>query len=560
MNHPKFLTLLPVLICLAVLSSCSPAAAPPTATEVPPQAQDQGIVLVTDKNNLFSTAGNCTACHQNTVDKDGNDITNSEYWRGTMMANAMIDPYYLAGVMNEVTAYPEYADVIEDKCNTCHMPMAHFSDAAVGKMGTIFGADGYTNPQNQLHNLARDGVSCTSCHQIQKNNFGEEESFSGGMVYDSKAPVGERELFGPYIPQDSNVQVMASVSGYKPMQGEHLAQSEFCATCHNLYTHYVTADGTLSEDYFPEQTPYTEWLASAFADQKSCQDCHMPVAEGGVAISNLTPDTLRSPYSKHSFSGGNVYMMQVLKTFSKETNSQANAKNYDDTIDRTIDQLQNRTASVEISNLSSQNNELSFDVNLTVLSGHKFPTSYPSRRAWLHVVVKSEDGNIVFDSGDFSDNGSISGNDNDSDGALFEPHYDEISDPEQVQIYEAIMHNVGNEVTTTLLSASSYIKDNRLLPDGFDKASATDDIAPYGNAVADTDFLGGSDTVTYRIPTSGVNGQFTVEVQLLYQSIGYRWAQNSILSNTEEAKVFASYYNAVPNLPELIAGSSITSQ
>ena len=476
------------------------------------------------------------------------------------MANATIDPYYQAGVMKEVLNFPEYADVIEDKCNTCHMPMAHFSDAAAGKMGTIFGADGYTNPQNLLYNLARDGVSCTACHQILKDNFGEQDSFSGGMVYDLNAPVGERNLFGPYIPDANSIQIMSNVSGYKPVQGEHLAQSEFCATCHNLYTHYVTADGSLSEDTFPEQTPYTEWLASDFANTKTCQDCHMPVAEGEISISNITPDILRSPYFKHSFSGGNVYMMQLIKTFSKETNSQANAKNYDDTINRTIDQLQNKTAGIEISNLTSQESELSFDVNLTLLSGHKFPTSYPSRRAWLHVIVKSGDGNIVFESGGFSDDGSISGNDNDSDGALFEPHYDQISDPEQVQIYEAIMHNVGNEVTTTLLSAASYIKDNRLLPAGFDKTTVSDDIAPHGDAVSDSDFLAGSDTVTYRISTSGAAGPFSVEVKLLYQSIGYRWAQNDISSDTEKAREFASYYNAVPNLPELIAGSSAVSQ
>ena len=403
MNRLKLIPLLPVLICLVVISSCSPASPPPIATEVPPPAtaQDQGAVLVTDKNDLFATAGNCTACHQNTLDKNGNDITNSEYWRGTMMANAMIDPYYQAGVMKEVLNFPEYADVIEDKCNTCHMPMAHFSDAAAGKMGTIFGAEGYTNPQNPLHNLARDGVSCTACHQILKDNFGEEESFSGGLVYDFKKPVGERDLFGPYVPDANSIQIMSSVSGYVPVQGKHLAQSQFCATCHNLYTHYVTADGTLSEDYFPEQTPYTEWLASDFANLKTCQDCHMPVAEGEVSISNITPDILRSPYFKHSFTGGNVYMMKVLKTFSEETNSQAIAKNYDDAIARTIDQLQNKTATLEISNLNSQNDELSFDVGLTILSGHKFPTSYPSRRAWLHVVVKSADGKTIFEIGWF---------------------------------------------------------------------------------------------------------------------------------------------------------------
>jgi hypothetical protein len=41
----------------------------------------------------------------------------------------------------------------------------------------------------------------------------------------------------------------------------------------------------------------------------------------------------------------------------------------------------------------------------------------------------------------------------------YEPHYDVITKPGQVQIYEGIMLNTDNEVTYTLLRAAKYVKD-----------------------------------------------------------------------------------------------------
>ncbi len=54
--------------------------------------------------------------------------------------------------------------------------------------------------------------------------------------------------------------------------------------------------------------------------------------------------------------------------------------------------------------------------------------------------------------------------------------YDQITQADQVQVYEPIIHNTDGDVTHTLLRASGYIKDNRLLPAGFDKTTASSDI------------------------------------------------------------------------------------
>ena len=156
--------------------------------------------------------------------------------------------------------------------------------------------------------------------------------------------------------------------------------------------------------------------------------------------------------------------------------------------------------------------------------------------------------------------GSIVGNDNDTNPLAFEPHYDEIISPDQVQIYEGIMSDVNGEVTTVLLAASSYLKNNRLLPAGFDKTAVTDDIAPGTASLADDDFIGGGDTVSYHLDMGTASGPFTVEVSLLYQSIASRWAKDVGMVDTEQAKLFSAYYNAIPNIPVMVAFESAASK
>jgi hypothetical protein len=60
-----------------------------------------------------------------------------------------------------------------------------------------------------------------------------------------------------------------------------------------------------------------------------------------------------------------------------------------------------------------------------------------------------------------------------------------------------------------LLSGAGYLKDNRLLPSGFNKASALADVAVVGNALNDANFVGGSNQVAYQISLSG-KGPYTV--------------------------------------------------
>ena len=160
---------------------------------------------------------------------------------------------------------------------------------------------------------------------------------------------------------------------------------------------------------------------------------------------------------------------------------------------------------------------------------------------------------MVFESGAVSAAGLIDGNDSDVDPSRYEPHYATIDGPGQVQIYEAILGDASGRPTTGLLSAVRYLKDNRLLPRGFDKAKAESEIAVYGDAVNDPDFADGSDRVRYQIALPEGQGTYAIEVELRFQAIGYRWAHNLQPYDAPEPKAFLEYFQAMsPGASSLI--------
>ena len=147
---------------------------------------------------------------------------------------------------------------------------------------------------NPLHEAGQDGVSCSLCHQIQPDNLGKAESFSGGYAIDTSTEPPDRVMFGPY--ETPFGRPMQMHTGYLPTFGEHTNSAAFCGTCHNLITPYVDAAGQIAGE-FPEQMPYTEWENSAFGQGVACQSCHMPQAAGSVVISPMPGMLVRASRS-----------------------------------------------------------------------------------------------------------------------------------------------------------------------------------------------------------------------------------------------------------------------
>lgn len=513
-----------------------------------------GLLIAEDTtftSTHFSGSGNCVMCHNGMTDPQGNDMSIETAWSSTMMANAAKDPLWKAKVRSEINRNPHLETVINDKCTKCHAPMANKEAHHAGHEVKIFDG-GFLDASNSHHDEALNGVSCTLCHQVKDNGtLGTLAGMSGNYEVDES-----RTIYGQY--SDVFVGPMRNNVDYTITQGAHMEQSKMCATCHNLKTPYVDENGNVlsstPESEFPEQMPYSEWEHSDYAQSKSCQDCHMKKVDG-VKLATRPPwlDTLRNGFAQHMFVGGNKTLLDILN--NNKSALGVNSGNFETTIAES-DVMLKSSAALTVVDQSLQSGTMDVTLKVSSTTGHKLPTSFPSRRAFLHVTVTNASGIVVFESGKVNADGSIVGANGDSDRTTFEPHYDVITSADQVQIYESIMGNNQGNVTYTLLRGMMYKKDNRILPKGFDKTTAHSDIAVHGNAASDDDFVGGSDTITYRV--SGLSsGEYTVEAELLYQTLSHAFAQDLFTDTSAEAAEFRNMFNASSMKTSQIASLSL---
>jgi hypothetical protein len=523
---------------LVAVFAVSPRAAQFTGRSEAPSADAHADIP------LFTPSANCMACHNNLTTAQGEDVSIGSTWRSTMMANSGRDPYFQAALRREVVDHPAAAMEIQDECAACHMPMLQRSAHAAGRKADIFAQLPIGRQDSEEHALAADGVSCTVCHQISSEKLGARESFNGGFVLAPTPETGARQIWGPFKIDRGRTTIMRSATGFEQAESMHIRQSEICATCHTLFTQARGPDGRVIGS-LPEQMNFQEWEHSAYPDEKrSCQSCHMPPVNGPTRIASVLGDQ-REGLARHVFVGGNAFMLRMLNRYRGELGVAASSQELETTTRSTLRQLEMETARVSIDRAVSAAGTLAIDVAVRNLTGHKMPTGYPSRRAWLHLVVRDRQGRVIFESGAVDDSGLIRGNDNDTDPARVERHYDEIRTTEEVQIYESVMADGSGAVTTGLLQAIRYVKDNRLLPRGFDKSTAGPDIAVHGEASADASFNGDGDRVQYVVALPGADGPFDIEVELRYQPIGFRWAQNLSRYDAPEPQRFVSYFNSM---------------
>ncbi len=492
---------------------------------------------------MFTTSDQCMACHNGLVSPAGEDVSIGSDWRSSMMAHSSRDPYWQASVRRETIVHSSARAAIENECSACHMPMTRFRAKASGTMESVFANLPIGAVTSRKGMLAADGVSCTMCHQIEDKNLGEKVSFTAGFSVDTRTAPESRAIFGPHDVDQGRQRIMRSSSSFMPTQSLHIQRSEVCATCHTLFTHSLGPGGEVVGE-LPEQVPYLEWRHSSYRDKQSCQDCHMPVVQEPMPITGVLGQD-REHFSRHVFRGGNFFMVRMLNRNRSELGVTALPQEMDATARKTMNHLETGSARISIETAAISGNQLKAEVEIKNLAGHKLPTAYPSRRAWIHFTVRDRSGKMVFESGAFEQDGSIKGNDNDQDASRFEPHYTEVKNPDEVQIYEVIMAAPDNSVTTGLLKAVRYIKDNRILPAGFDKTTAEHDVAVHGIAEKDSDFQAAGDRITYLVDIGGAEGPFSVGAELYYQSIGHRWAQNLLEEDAAEIDRFVAYYDSM---------------
>ncbi len=542
-----------VVVVVGVLGgSCSSAPVSPDAAvfDAPPPlpALPEPKAVETEQ---FASSTYCAQCHLRgdggstaMSDAAGDDVSPIKMWRGSMMALAARDPFYLAVFEKEIAENPAEQEEIEALCTRCHAPA-----------GSI--ASEREEPKISFHELTagtsdnaaigRDGITCSFCHQIRDRNLGLDSSFSGGFSVDFA-----RKMYGPHANPDPDP--MEMFIRYTPVYSEHIQSSALCATCHT-----VILTGLRGQEVV-EQAPYLEWQNSSFNLEEdgslgtSCQGCHMPRTNAdGTPIETAIakyPEGLirRGRYSRHTLIGGNNFMLRLMAAYSDWVGSNIADEELLANAGRSEEHLR-KAASVEVVEASVQADEATVDVRIDNLTGHKLPTGYPTRRAWLHVTVRNLAGDLVFESGGYDADGRITGLAQSDLAAT--AHSNEITTG-QVQIYEQVLVDAEGTPTLRALDVDAVAKDNRILPKGWSEThEQIGRIRPVG-VEGDSDFAAGTDTVRYRFPTAG-NTQLEVEAELLYQSVPPAAIDATANFRTAASERFVEMATQVDNRPIAIA-------
>ena len=479
-------------------------------------------------------------------------------WNGSLMSVSARDPIFRAQLESEVQKYPAEAAQTTELCLSCHAPMGARQHPQYASQLANTLATSYEHPaaNAEFAALARDGVSCAVCHRIAAEGLGEPSTFNAKF-----ALAEATEFFGPYadsVQQDP----MHTALGAKPVHGKHISDSGLCGTCHMVAPPVYDNP---AKDYAHEQTTYIEWRSSDYAQPgptfSSCQDCHMrntlPENDAALTSGKMTygkianyedstfpyvpnrkaadlTDTVERPgYARHTLLGLNLFTMNLFQQFPLLLGSQTFGpqRAFQEVVPpralatyEVLKMARHQTANISLEGLARNGENLQVDVVVANQAGHKFPTGVGFRRAFIELKVTNQNGKVVWCSGCTDASGSLI----DMQGQplpaerprtsnVYLPDFREITKPTEVQVYETRHLNNAGNLTTSFVELNKEVKDNRLLPAGWDASPFWDKFAIQPVA-ASLEARPERDRVSYRI-TGLPNEPLNIEAGLYYQAL-----------------------------------------
>ncbi|MGO1076399.1 hypothetical protein [Inquilinus sp. CA228] len=433
----------------------------------------------------FVTSTQCLGCHDagstglqfdmTVPNPHGDNLINlSPYgtWRSSPMGLAGRDPFFFAQLASEIqTFHPDSKGVVEDTCLGCHgiqgQRQLHIDRFAQADECAPFTRDmvnavpwPVADEFAKYGALARDGISCTSCHRMalgpaaagvadapenaciaQRQEFLNPHNTGFARTFTGSFFVGAPDtLIGPF--DKPQVKPMQAALGITPEHNATITTSEICGTCHTVHLPVLQDGNVVTRIY--EQTTYPEWAFSAYRTgtspdgplplgpgslAQSCQGCHMPSksADGTPvrskiasiqeysnfpeAENNLGPEDIDLPvrdgFAAHTLVGLNVFLIKIAQQFPDvlgiPTPDPMMGTRGVDPLVRTeqamLDLASTGTAEVAVTGLSTAGGTLQATVTVRSETGHKLPSGVGFRRAFVEFQVLDQLGNTLWASG-----------------------------------------------------------------------------------------------------------------------------------------------------------------
>jgi len=476
------------------------------------------------QSGTFDNPNQCANCHGN-YDSNVEPYIN---WKGSMMAQAMRDPLYLASL----TIANQDAVDSGDLCIRCHSPSGWLEGRSEPTDGSALNAVDMEN-----------GVQCHFCHKL----IDPESTSAVDLAYMSTlTDIPLQSGNGMFVVDSDNTTKRGPFNDtnakHPVIYSTFHSESTLCATCHDVSNPAFSKapDGTyqpntLGErspsfdtyEMFPVERTYSEWSKSTYANGgvsgtvfggnintlgngivRSCQDCHMKDVSGYGCDKNGVP--FRDDLPLHDLTGGNTFIPKLLMARYQDAD---NVTALTAGILRAEGMLKNAATL----NLTVVPDESGFEAYVEIINetGHKLPSGYPEgRRMWINISGYDIADNLVFESGGY-----------DTATATL----DKIG----TKIYESklgmsqAVADAASDGTKTYTAGESFhfvlnnmiVKDNRIPPRGFTNANfEAIQAAPVGYTYADGAY---SDITEYYLPED----THRINVKLLYQTTSKEYVE-----------------------------------
>jgi Flp pilus assembly protein TadD len=337
------------------------------------------------ESKSFLTAKYCGHCHQEAYAE----------WRQTAHANSFRAPWY---IKNTNLLRDEKGIEFTRHCEGCHNPIALVSGAL-------------TKGSPIDRHFDADGITCTTCHSIQK----VDARGTGSYVMAQPAVLvdaNDKPIYG----EVSDREILAHLDRHsKAVMKDFYRTSDFCAACHKAALPRILNNYKWQRAIFLSD----EWQQSSFAKQSPlpfyvkdqvsiCQTCHMKSEAITLQDYGAEDGKLKS----HRWLGANTALSKYY--------------GYDEQMEKTVAFLRTGVFNVDIFGIERNGDKIAAplgNVPFEVAAGDDLVVSVvvqnkgiahnhvPEQRdfyeSWVEFQVKDSAGKTIMDSGAIGQDGEL---------------------------------------------------------------------------------------------------------------------------------------------------------